>query len=245
MLNIKYALTILILFFNFIQPIYAGPPFNTDDPEPVPFKHWEYYISSIDRFQPKAWSGTLPHFEVNYGIIPDVQLHILMPVNYSYVSPQPPTFGYANTEVGFKYCFIKETSNRPQIGTFPIFEIPTVKNDEFSDGNIKVFLPVWVQKSWDKLTTYGGIGYWINPGKNNKNSIFSGWEIQYDFSQIVSLGGELYYQTPDIVGDKSTTGFNIGGSINFSQKTHFIFSFGHSLTNDNFFSSYVGILWTI
>ncbi len=242
---IKFAVTILILFFNCIQSIHAGPPFNTDDPLPVLFKHWEYYISTINRFQTEAWSGTLPHFEVNYGIIPNVQLHILMPVNYTYISHQRPNFGYANTEIGLKYCFIKETKDRPQIGTFPIFEIPTIKNDEFSDGNAKVFLPVWVQKSWNKLTTYGGIGYWINTGKNNKNSIFSGWEIQYDFSKVVTLGGELYFQTSDTVDGKSTSGFNIGGLINFNEKMHFIFSLGHSLANEKFFSSYIGLLWTI
>jgi hypothetical protein len=39
--------------------------------------------------------------------------------------------------------------------------------------------------------------------------------------------------------------FNIGGSINASPKMHFIFSVGHSLINENFFSSYFGVLWTI
>ncbi len=28
---------------------FAGPPFLTDDPEPVPFKHWEFYVfSTVD-----------------------------------------------------------------------------------------------------------------------------------------------------------------------------------------------------
>jgi hypothetical protein len=244
-LNKKFTLTLFILFVNCFQYIHSGPPFNTDDPQPVLFKHWEYYISSINKFQPKVWSGTLPHFEVNYGLIPNVQFHILMPINYTYIPHQRPNFGYANTEIGIKYCFIKETKKKPQIGTFPIFEIPTIENDEFSDGKIKVFLPIWAQKSWNKFTTYGGIGYWINPGKNNKNSFFSGWELQYDFSQVLTLGGEIYFQTADAVDCKSTTGFNIGGSINVNQKMHCIFSLGHSLVNDNFFSSYIGILWTI
>jgi len=235
----------LVLFFSFVQQVQAGPPYNTDDPEPVPFKHWEYYISSVDRFQPGTWSGTLPHFEVNYGLIPDVQLHILLPLNYSYDRHQGSRFGYADTELGLKYCFIKETDHRPQIGTFPIFEIPTVKNEEFSSGKTRVFLPVWLQKSWDKLTTYGGIGVWINPGHGNKNYVFSGWEVQYDFSDRLTLGAEIYHQSPDIEGGRSVTGFNLGGSVNPGEKMHFIFSFGHSLANESFFSSYVGLLWTI
>lgn len=240
----RLALFGIIVLFH-IQHSHAGPPFNTDDPQPVPYQHWEYYISSINSFQPNVWSGTLPHLEVNYGLIPNLQVHLLLPLNYNYIQHQGAKFGYADTEFGIKYCFIHETENRPQIGTFPIINIPTIKNNEFSDGKAKIFIPIWVQKSWKKLTTYGGIGYLINPGTNNKNPIFSGWEIQYDISPLVTLGGELYHQTADAIDNKAITAFNIGGSINVSQKTHFIFSLGHSLANESFFSSYIGLLWTI
>jgi hypothetical protein len=232
------------ILFN-SQLFYAGPPFNTDDPEPVRFKHWEYYISSINNYQVGVWSGTAPHIELNYGLIPNIQIHLLMPVNYNYAGHHISEFGYADTEFGIKFRFVQETDNSPQIGTFPLLEIPTVKNNEFSDGKTKIFLPVWIQKSWGKLTSYGGAGYWINPGTNNKNWIFSGWEIQYDFSKNLTLGGELYYHSADTDNTKSETGFNLGGSINPTEKFHFIFSFGHTLINKNTFTSYIGLLWTI
>lgn len=242
---LKVTTLLCILMLLFVQPIFAGPPFDTDDPQPVDFKHWEYYISSINNYQSHTWSGTSPHFEVNYGLIPNIQVHLLMPLNYTYSHDQGANFGYANTEFGIKYRFIKETDNRPQVGTFPIVEIPTIRNNEFSNGKAQIYIPVWAQKSWGKLTTYGGIGYWINPGTGNKNWIFSGWEIQYDISPVVTLGGELYHHSADSVDHKSVTAFNIGGMINASAKTHFIFSVGHSIANDRFFSSYVGLQWTI
>jgi hypothetical protein len=233
----------LILLFNNLS--FAGPPFLTDDPQSVDYKHWEYYISSINTFQANLWTGTFPHVEVNYGIYPNVQVHLLTPLNYNYVPHQDTKFGYAYTEVGVKYRFVQESENTPQIGAFPIIEIPTFKNNEFSNGKTQIYLPVWFQKSWGKLTTYGGAGYWINPGTNNKNWIFSGWEVQYDISPIITLGGELYFHSADAIDSKSVTAFNIGGSVNASTKTHIIFSLGHSFTNDNFISSYVGLLWTI
>lgn len=243
---IKHIIELVtIIVFFIVQPGYAGPPFNTDDPAPVPYHHWEYYISSINFYQTDSWSGTLPHFEVNYGLFHNMQVHLLLPLNYTAMQHQSTKFGYADTEVGVKYCFISETDNRPQVGTFPIVLIPTVKNTEFSDSKAKVFVPVWAQKSWDKFTTYGGVGYWINPGTGNKNSVFGGWELQYDFSPVVTLGGELYYQSANVPGNKSVVAFNVGGSINPSEKFHFIFSVGHSLINENFLSSYVGLLWTI
>ena len=241
----KYIYLIILLLVSDIQYIYAGPPFNTDDPEPVEFRHWEYYFSSINNYQAGVWSGTAPHLEFNYGIIPEVQVHLLLPLNYSYAGKQATKFGYADTEFGFKYRFLKETDSRPQIGIFPILLIPTVKNNEFSDGKTKIYLPVWIQKTWNKLTTYGGAGYWFNPGTNNKNWGFAGWEIQYDFSDILTLGGELYFHTASTSDTRSGTGINLGGSINPTEKFHFIFSFGHTVTNDNAFTSYLGLLWTI
>ncbi|HYW95117.1 MAG TPA: transporter [Bacteroidales bacterium] len=223
----------------------AGPPFLTDDPVPVPFQHWEYYISSIDTYRPEEWTGTLPHFEVNYGLIRNLQVHLLLPLNYTYTPHRSANFGYADTEIGAKYRIIRETGNRPQVGIFPIFEIPTVKNDEFSHGKVKAFVPVWAQKSWHKLTTYGGAGYQVNPGKGNKNSTFLGWELQYDFTPVITVGGELYYQTADTAGGKSATAFNLGGYFNFSDQFHIIYSFGRNITHERFFTSYFGLLWTI
>jgi hypothetical protein len=241
----KYAVLSGVLFLLCVQWSYAGPPFNTDDPEPVDFKHWEYYISSINTFQSRTSTGTIPHFEVNYGLIPNVQVHLLLLMNYDYTRNEGTNFGYAYTEFGMKYRFVQESDNTPQIGVFPIIEIPTIKNNEFGNGKAQIYLPVWLQKSWDKLTTYGGVGYWINPGTNNKNWIFFGWELQYDISSHFTFGGEIYYHTANTVDSKSVTGFNLGGFINFTEKFHLIYSVGHSLTNDSFISSYAGLLWTI
>jgi hypothetical protein len=224
---------------------YAGPPFNTDDPQPVDYKHWEYYISSANTIQSSISTGTCPHFEINYGLKPELQIHILLPINYDFTRNEMTHIGYAYTELGIKYRFIQESISTPQIGIFPIIEIPTIRNKEFSDGKAQVYLPVWMQKSWNKFTTYGGMGYWINFGTNNKNWIFAGWEIQYDFTSLFTFGGELYYHSESENDRKSVTAYNLGGFINFSEKFHLICSFGHNLTNESFISCYVGLLWTI
>ncbi len=227
------------------KPCIAGPPFDTDDPVPVLYKHWEYYISSINTYRAGVWSGTLPHLEFNYGVVRNVQIHLLLPLNYMSAMHSRPSFGYADTEFGFKFRFLKETGNRPQAGIFPIIEVPTFRNSEFSDGKTKVYIPLWLQKGWDRFTTYGGAGYWINPGSGNKNWIFAGWEAQYDFSDHLTLGGELFLQSPDTSDGSTSTGFNLGGSVNTSDKFHIIFSLGRNLTGGKNFSSYFGLLWTI
>ena len=241
----KYLFLAGILFIMVIQRANAGPPFNTDDPQPVEFHHWEYYISTINTFRTDVSTGTSPHFEVNYGLVPNVQVHLIVPVNYDYSRLQGFKLGYAYTELGLKYRFVQETDNLPQIGTFPILEIPTIRNAEFGNGKTQLFIPVWVQKSWGKLTSYGGAGYWINPGTGNRNWLFTGWEVQYDFSPVITLGGELYYHTADGILTNPVLAFNAGGSINISPMFHVIFSAGHSMMNESFTTSYLGLLWTI
>jgi len=240
-----YFLIPLILLTMSNQKMYAGPPFITDDPEPVEFRHWECYISTINNFGSNNVSGMLPNLEVNYGLVPNVQIHILLPFNYDYSSQRGFKSGYASTELGLKYRFVQETDNMPQIGTFPVFQLPTISNSEFGSGQIQLFIPLWAQKSWGKLTTYGGAGYGINPGINHLNWFFTGWEMQYDFFQALTLGGEIYYHTNDAVDSHSTLAFNGGGSFNTGKKFHIIFSVGHSLINESFLTTYFGLLWTI
>jgi len=238
---------VFVFLLSLSQILFAGPPFLTDDPDPVGFKHWEYYISSQNTFShsDNISTGTLPHFEVNYGLVPNVQVHLILPLNYSYSASHLNAYGYANTEFGFKYRFVKESDNIPEIGIFPILQIPTVTNSAFSSGRTQLFLPIWIQKSWNKITSYGGAGYSINPGTGNQNWFLAGWEAQYEITKFISLGGEIYYHSADTKDGASSTAFNLGGFLNFSEKFHFIFSAGHSITNENYTTAYAGFLWTI
>jgi hypothetical protein len=222
----------------------ASPPFYTDDPEPVEWKHWEYYIATINNHADKTWSGTLPHLEVNYGVIENVQLHLLLPMNYSYADGNV-NMGYSSTEVGIKYRFVQETEIMPQIGVFPIVELPTIGNTAFGNDKTQLYLPVWGQKSWGKFTSYGGGGYWINPGDGNKNWLFTGWEAQYNVLPVLTLGGEIYFHTASDEASSASMGFNGGGMVNFTDKFHLLFSLGSNLTSESFFSSYLAVQWTL
>src|SRR5664279_575367 len=102
-LNKKRLFITCLIILLLGKTSFGGPPFDTDDPEPVNFKHWEYYVSSINNYQHSEWSGTSPHFEINYGLIPNVQIHLLMPVNYFFSGHKGSGFGYADTEFGIKY----------------------------------------------------------------------------------------------------------------------------------------------
>jgi len=226
----------------------AGPPFVTDDPVPVDFQHWEVYIASQwEHDRNEGTSSTLPHIEVNYGIIPDMQLHAIVPMAYSAPHEGSTQYGLGDLEFGVKYRFIHEDDKgwTPQVGTFPIVALPTGDSSRgLGEGRIKIFFPIWIQKSWGTWTTYGGGGYWYHPGKGNKNYWFAGWLIQRDLSEFVTLGGEIFNTSPQAKGESDETGFNAGGIINLSEVHHILFSSGRDFKGPNTFSAYIAFQWT-
>jgi hypothetical protein len=59
-------------------PAWAGPPYLTDDPEPVELGHWEFHLASQWTATRHAAQGTSPHVEVNYGALPQLQLPMIV-----------------------------------------------------------------------------------------------------------------------------------------------------------------------
>ncbi|MGN6734827.1 MAG: transporter [Candidatus Binatia bacterium] len=230
----------MICWIIIAQRASAGPPFTTDDPEPVEYRHWEIYVASQIEHDKDNWSGTSPHFEVNYGALPNLQLHLIAPVAFSAAAHGATNFGYGDTEVGVKYRFFEETDQLPQVGVFPLVEIPSGNRERsLGSGHAQVFLPLWLQKSFGPWTTYGGGGYWINPGKDNHDWWFTGWLLQREITSELTLGGEIFHETSSEKGGDSDTRLNFGGFYNFSDTYHFLFSAGHTVQGPSTFQAYV------
>lgn len=234
-----------ILALGISRAAWAGPPFITDDPEPVDLHHWEVYVASEYFRDPTGGSGTLPHIEVNNGALPNLQLHIIMPYSFSAAPGQRTERGLGDTELGVKYRFIQETNSRPMVGLFPLAEVPSGDATRgLGSGHLQLFVPVWAQKSWGSWTSYGGGGYWINPGTGNRDYWLLGWLLQKDLSKYLTLGNELFYTSSSGDGVPRKLNFNFGGQYNFDDGHHFLFSAGRSLLGDTGFMSYVAYQWT-
>ncbi len=237
-----------VCFTGLMNPVtaLAGPPFLTDDPEPVEYKHWEVYLASQYRYDRDSTSATAPHIEVNYGAAPNLQLHLILPMQYVKPRGEASQYGYGDTEIGLKYRFVQETDWCPMIGVFPLLEIPTGDESKgLGNGDPQFFMPIWLQKSWGPWTTYGGGGYWINPGEGNQNFWFVGWEIQRKITEKLSLGTEFFHKSASEVDGDSETGFNIGAIIDFTALHHLLLSAGRDFSGPNRFSSYIAYQLTI
>ncbi len=134
---------------------------------------------------------------------------------------------------------------RPEIGVFPLVEIPTGDADRgLGAGKTQVYLPIWIQKDFGRWTSYGGGGYWINPGAGRRDYWFAGWLLQRQVSERLALGGELFHQTASTSLGGDSTGFNLGGVYDLSEHYHLLFSAGSGLKDaaeTNRFSYYLGI----
>jgi len=223
----------------------AGPPFITDDPEPVEYKHWEVYIASIYNNDKYALSGTAPHVEVNYGVVPNVQLHVIAPMAYNRAEFGSMQYGYGTTELGVKWRFAQETKDKPMLGIFPLIEAPTGDAARgLSSGQTAIFLPLWFQKSWGPWTTYGGGGYWHNPGTGNLDYGYIGWLLQKNFTKKLAIGTELFYTTAQTTGGPTRTGFNVGFTYDFDEGHHLMGSVGDDAHGTNRGMGYLAYQWT-
>jgi len=222
----------------------AGPPFVTDDPEPVEYRHWEVFLASQLNHDPGGWSGTSPHLEVNYGAARDLQASLTAAVAFDAPKDGQPTWGYGDTELAMKYRFVQEANRFPQVAVFPRLELPSGDRARgLGAGHVQAFLPVWLQKSWGSddraWTTYGGGGYWINPGSGNRNWWFVGEVLQRRVTDRLTLGAEVFHETAQESDDEGDTGLNAGGIFDFDQTYHLLLSAGHTVQGPSGFQAYV------
>ncbi len=192
------------------------------------------------------WSGTAPHFEFNYGVLPDVQLHLIAPLAYDAPPAGKSHYGYGDTELGVKYRFVQETNWLPQVGIFPLLEAPTGSaSDNLGNGHWQAFLPLWLQKSWGDWTAYGGGGYGINSLNGHGNWGYVGAVLQKPVLPNVLIGAEVYHQT-SLQTDFPNTGtaFNIGTVIDFSEHHHLLLSAGRSIDGPVDFQCYIACQFT-
>jgi len=225
---------------------FAGPPYVTDDPEPVEYRHWELYLASQGTHDRDGWAGTAPHVEVNYGPIPNVQLHVIVPLAYAAPDQGKSAYGIGDTELGIKFRFVHESDWAPQVGTFPFLEVPTGSEASgLGNGSAQIYLPLWLQKSVDKWTTYGGGGYWFDKQQHDRHWWYIGWLVQRELVDSFNLGVEVFHSTPHGPGTQRDTRFNIGSVIDLSEEHHLLFSAGRGFSGPNLFQYYVAYQATL
>jgi len=237
-------------------PALAGPPFVTDDPEPVDYQHVEINLAAQGTQVKSGWGGNLPAIDINYGLLPETQFHVGLFGPFQALDGQRLQIGYGDTELGLKVRFLDEDEEgwRPQLALYPNVELPSGDARRgLGAGHAKLFLPLWAQKSIGDWQTYGGGGYWLNRHGDDRDYWFFGWTVLRKVSDRWLLGGEIFHQTADLVrspaqggnglSSRDSSGFNLGGYYSLAEDRRLMFTFGRGLQNipaTNRFSYYLG-----
>jgi hypothetical protein len=238
--------------------LWAGPPFQTDDPAPVDFQHYEFYQFGMVSATPVVTNATGPAFEFNWGAVPNLQLHIIVPFGETIPSNNPiyqpggvgrSFYGITDTETGAKIRFVQETKHRPQIGIYPMFELPTGNYSKgLGVGKVWYKLPIWIQKSWGEWTAYGGAGYQVVPQTQYRNFFYTGWLLQRNIGKKLTLGAEVFshqkegFATPQT---QSATMVDLGGMYYFKNPgLQLLFAYGHSVLGQTENYAYLGLYQT-
>ena len=236
----------------------AGPPFQTDDPTPVDLGHYEFYVFGTVDGTPAETDPTGPAFEFNWGAVPNVQLHSILPFGAVLPSNNPvyapggtgtSAFGLTDMELGVKYGFIKQTKRRPQIGSFTMFEIPTGNSTKgLGVGRVWYKLPIWVEKEFGPWSLCGGMGYTVVPQTGYDNFLYGGFLVKREINEKLELSAELFSHAREgfaAAQTQASTMIDAGGYYHFkSPGLQLLFAYGHSIAGQTENYGYLGLYKT-
>jgi hypothetical protein len=253
------AVVVLVILACAARVRAQGPPFQVDDPVPVDFRHYEFYIFGAADGTPVLMSSVGPAFEFNWGAVPRVQLHAILPWGgvfpsneavYAPAGEGPSAFGLTDIELGVKLAIIKETKTTPQIGTFTMFEMPTGNADTgLGVGKVWYKLPVWLQKNEGKWLFDGGAGEEVVPQTGLHDFPYGGFLVKREVNERLELAAEVFSHGAEGIAAAQTqksTMIDAGGYWHLKKEpdTEFLFAYGHSVAGQTENYAYAGIYWT-
>jgi hypothetical protein len=223
----------------------AGPPFLTDDADPVDYRHYEVIpFYSMDR---AADGSTIqgPAMDFNYGIWPEVQLNVGIGFVHALPAAGASAYGFGDTRLAAKWRLVDESDARPELAIYPALVFPTGSARRgLGNGQVSYQFPLWIEKNWGEWTSYGGAGYGLNHAPGARNNFFGGWLLQRRLSDGLYLGGEIYAQGADTQGAAGSTALNAGGGYTLRPGMDLIFTAGHSIAGASHALAYVGLYIT-
>jgi hypothetical protein len=236
----------------------AGPPFQTDDPTPVDLGHYEAYVFATADGTPAEMDEVGPAFEFNWGAVPNIQLHAILPLGGVWPSNNPAylpggvgasAFGVTDTELGVKWGFIKQTKHRPQIGSFTMFEIPTGSYAKgLGVGKVWYKLPLWAEKEFGPWSLCGGMGYTVAAQAGYQNYLYGGVLLKRVVSERLELSAEVFSHAREgfaAAQTEASTLIDAGGYYHFkSPGLQLLFAYGHSVVGQTENYAYLGLYKT-
>jgi len=219
----------------------AGPPFVTDDPEPPPTGGWEINLPFILERTPGKTEMDAPLLDLNYGL-PNIQLKLEIPIRIVQEDRNGTAAGAGDLLLGVKWRFFNSEKSQLQLGIYPQLLLPTGDHARgLGEGRSAFVLPLVAQKNWGKWTLYGNIGYWWQTGAETRDYVYAGAVLEREINGRLTLGAELFGNSPKERGGRSELAFNIGGTWKLNEHLNLLFSGGRDIVGDTTAMGYIGL----
>jgi Putative MetA-pathway of phenol degradation len=219
----------------------AGAPFVTDDSEPPAAGGWEINVPFILERTPGTTDMTAPLFDLNYGL-PGIQLKLAVPVKIVHEDSSGTVAGIGDTLIGVKWRFFNSKKSQLELAISPQLLVPSGDHARgLGDGGTAFTLPLAAQKTWDKWTLYGNVGFWWRTGAETRNYFYASAVLEREISKRLTLGVELFGNPPTEPGGGSDVGFNVGGSWKLRKHVNVLFTAGRDIVGDKTALAYIGL----
>jgi hypothetical protein len=238
-------LTALIAVLISAHATHAGPPYLTDDPEPVDLYHFEIFFFNAGTAT-RSGVGSSAGIDFNYGLLPETQLDIVVPAGLDSPLRGPTAVSLGNIQLAIKYRFIHQQDHWLDVSAYPRVFLPAASNT-VGANHVSVFLPIWIERDMGPWTTFGGGGYEFNQGEGTQSFYQLGWALTRQFAPDFQLGAEVYHQSADAPDVQSTTSIDLGCIYDLTDNYHLMGSIGpgvQNAKNTDLYSWYVALQWT-
>ncbi|HTO15602.1 MAG TPA: hypothetical protein VLZ83_07515 [Edaphocola sp.] len=115
----------------------GGPPMFTDDARVADYKEWELN-PSIQILVTDHLTLSAPHIDLNYGVLPNLQLKVEAPLLLDFKQTQSTEMSLGVLNIGIKYRFMDEEKYFISGATFPQYNFTVDKG---------LLIPVFFEKT--------------------------------------------------------------------------------------------------
>jgi len=234
---IAFVLAVVLLV---PQRALAGPPFDTDDPDPTAYRNYEIYAGLSAHRDLFVSTAELPFLEINYGLLPNVQFSVHVGSAVDTAPKMPNAEGIEDFEAGLKVRVVQETATTPQVAIYPQVTFASGPAG-VTAGHGTFLLPLWAQKTIGKVTIFGGGGFAFDRDASGAGDWQGGIAATDPVTAADTIGLEVTRTTPHDAYQQSDVG--IGYIRRLGALHALLFSFGRSYGEQPHYRGYAAYGW--
>ena len=119
----------------------------------------------------------------------------------------------SDTSVGVKWRFLEEGQGFPQVAIYPQATLPTGDDRQgLGEGKPSYRFPLVAQKGWGSWTVFGNVAAVRQSATGSRNFWYQGLTVVREISRRLELGVEEYGNSPTDRDERSSLGYNLGGT---------------------------------